>query len=141
MVVFPVVSPLTGRHFCPGRVNIVQWSEDCYESQLIERTINACEGNVDIVIDFAANPRSMNRSLKCLSKVSKRKRKFSMWPLRWCAGFRGGLLLSPQPSAAVFTTKIVFRLKQIVSHRLPKYAPPALGRFRCMFSALFTMEK
>ena len=52
------------------RVNIVQWSEDCYETQLIERTINACEGNVDIVIDFAANPRSMNRSLKCLSKVS-----------------------------------------------------------------------
>ncbi|XP_043193196.1 uncharacterized protein LOC122365767 isoform X4 [Amphibalanus amphitrite] len=51
-----------------GRVNIVQWSEDCYETQLIERTINACEGNVDIIIDFAANPRSMNRSLKCLSK-------------------------------------------------------------------------
>ncbi|XP_037087525.1 uncharacterized protein LOC119108047 [Pollicipes pollicipes] len=51
-----------------GRLNIVQWSEDCYESQLIERTINACEGRVDLVIDFAANPRSLNRSLKCLSK-------------------------------------------------------------------------
>lgn len=50
------------------KVNIVQWSEDCYETQLIERTINACEKNVDIVIDVAANPRSMNRSLKCLSK-------------------------------------------------------------------------
>ncbi|XP_037094522.1 uncharacterized protein LOC119114521 [Pollicipes pollicipes] len=42
-----------------GRLNIVQWSEDCYESQLIERTINACEGRVDLVIDFAANPRSL----------------------------------------------------------------------------------
>jgi len=50
------------------KLNIVQWSEDCYETQLIERTIDACEGRVDIIIDFAANPRSLNRSLKCLSK-------------------------------------------------------------------------
>lgn len=49
-------------------LNVVQWSEDCYEGQLIDRTIDSCQGRVDIVIDFAANPRSLNRSLKCLSK-------------------------------------------------------------------------
>lgn len=49
------------------RVNIVQWSEDLYEKQLIERTHDACNGLVDIVIDFGTTSRSLHRSLQCLS--------------------------------------------------------------------------
>lgn len=51
-----------------NRVNVVQWSEDLYEKQLIERTIDACGGNVDIVIDFGTTSRSLHRSIQCLSK-------------------------------------------------------------------------
>lgn len=50
------------------RVNVVQWSEDLYEKQLIERTIDACGGLVDIVIDFGTTSRSLHRSLQCLGK-------------------------------------------------------------------------
>lgn len=49
------------------KVNIVQWSEDLYEKQLIERTQNACKGLVDIVIDFGTTSRSLHRSLQCLN--------------------------------------------------------------------------
>lgn len=48
-------------------MNVVQWSEDLYEKQLIERTINACNGLVDIVIDFGTTSRSLHRSLQCLN--------------------------------------------------------------------------
>ncbi|XP_076631994.1 death resistor Adh domain containing target isoform X2 [Colletes latitarsis] len=50
------------------RVNVVQWSEDLYEKQLIERTIDACCGQVDVVIDFGITSRSLHRSMQCLSK-------------------------------------------------------------------------
>lgn len=50
------------------RVNVVQWSEDLYEKQLIERTLDACQGPVDVVIDFGTTSRSLHRSLQCLSK-------------------------------------------------------------------------
>lgn len=50
------------------RVNIVQWSEDLYEKQLIERTHDACNGLVDIVIDFGTTSRSLHRSLQCLNE-------------------------------------------------------------------------
>lgn len=49
-------------------VNVVQWSEDLYEKQLIERTIDACGGVVDIVIDFGTTSRSLHRSMQCLGK-------------------------------------------------------------------------
>lgn len=49
------------------KVKLVQWSEDLYEKQLIERTIDACEGLVDIVIDFGTTSRSLHRSLQCLN--------------------------------------------------------------------------
>lgn len=49
------------------RVNLVQWNEDLYEKQLIERTKNACNGLVDIVIDFGTTSRSLHRSLQCLN--------------------------------------------------------------------------
>lgn len=48
-------------------MNVVQWSEDLYEKQLIERTHDACEGLVDVVIDFGTTSRSLHRSLQCLS--------------------------------------------------------------------------
>lgn len=46
----------------------MQWSEDLYEKQLIERTIDACGGIVDIVIDFGTTSRSLHRSMQCLGK-------------------------------------------------------------------------
>jgi len=49
-------------------INFVQWSEDLYEKQLIERTVDACEGLVDIVIDFGTTSRSLHRSLQCLNE-------------------------------------------------------------------------
>ncbi|XP_019868359.1 uncharacterized protein LOC109597161 isoform X2 [Aethina tumida] len=48
-------------------VNFVQWNEDVYEKQLIERTKDACNGLVDIVIDFGTTSRSLHRSLQCLN--------------------------------------------------------------------------
>lgn len=51
-------------------VNVVQWSEDLYEKQLIERTTDACGGFVDVVIDFGTTSRSLHRSLQCLTKVN-----------------------------------------------------------------------
>ncbi|XP_043283082.1 uncharacterized protein Drat isoform X2 [Venturia canescens] len=50
------------------RVNVVQWNEGLYEKQLIERTIDACQGPVDVVIDFGTTSRSLHRSMQCLSK-------------------------------------------------------------------------
>lgn len=50
-------------------LNVVQWSEDLYEKQLIERTLDACKGPVDIVFDFGSTSRSLLRSMKCLAKV------------------------------------------------------------------------
>ena len=50
------------------RVDVIQWSEDLYERILIDRTIDACKGQVDVVIDFGTTSRSLNRSLQCLNK-------------------------------------------------------------------------
>ncbi|XP_020708813.1 uncharacterized protein LOC105687351 isoform X2 [Athalia rosae] len=49
-------------------VNVVQWNEDLYEKQLIERTMDACQGLVDVVIDFGTTSRSLHRSLQCLGR-------------------------------------------------------------------------
>lgn len=54
-------------------IEVVQWSEDLYETQLIERTKDACDGEVDIVIDFGSTSRSLNRSLQCLQEVCRIK--------------------------------------------------------------------
>ncbi|XP_055690359.1 uncharacterized protein LOC129793892 [Lutzomyia longipalpis] len=48
-------------------VNVVQWDEDLYEKYLIERTVDACSGPVDAVIDYGTTSRSLHRSLQCLS--------------------------------------------------------------------------
>lgn len=49
-------------------VNVVQWNEDLYEKQIVERTLDACQGPVDIVIDFCTTSRSLHRSMQCLTK-------------------------------------------------------------------------
>lgn len=46
----------------------MQWSEDLYEKQLIERTVDCCGGFVDVVIDFGTTSRSLHRSLQCLNE-------------------------------------------------------------------------
>ncbi|XP_053624789.1 quinone oxidoreductase [Plodia interpunctella] len=48
-------------------IKVVQWSEDLYEKQLIERTVDACSGPVDIVMNFGTTSRSLHRSLQCLA--------------------------------------------------------------------------
>ncbi|XP_039763288.1 zinc-type alcohol dehydrogenase-like protein C1773.06c [Pararge aegeria] len=49
------------------QIKVVQWSEDLYERQLIERTIDACGGPVDVVLNFGTTSRSLHRSLQCLA--------------------------------------------------------------------------
>ncbi|XP_041986507.1 uncharacterized protein LOC121738493 [Aricia agestis] len=49
-------------------INVVQWTEDLYEKQLIERTTDACGGPVDIVLNFGTTSRSLHRSLQCLAQ-------------------------------------------------------------------------
>lgn len=51
-------------------VTLVQWNEEVHEKQLIDRTKDACNGLVDIVIDFGTTSRSLHRSLQCLNTVS-----------------------------------------------------------------------
>lgn len=48
-------------------VKVVQWNEDAYEKQLIERTTDACGGPVDVVLNFGTTSRSLHRSLQCLA--------------------------------------------------------------------------
>ena len=50
------------------RVDVIQWNEELYERILIDRTKDACKGEVDVVIDFGTTSRSLNRSIQCLSK-------------------------------------------------------------------------
>ena len=50
------------------RVDVIQWNEELYERILIERTKDACHGQVDVVIDFGTTSRSLNRSIQCLCK-------------------------------------------------------------------------
>ncbi|XP_074095197.1 death resistor Adh domain containing target isoform X2 [Cotesia typhae] len=50
------------------QVNVVEWNEGLYEKQLIERTMDACQGQVDVVIDYGTTSRSLHRSLQCLGK-------------------------------------------------------------------------
>jgi len=51
-----------------GKVDVIQWNEELYERILIDRTKDACKGEVDVVIDFGTTSRSLNRSIQCLSR-------------------------------------------------------------------------
>lgn len=50
------------------RIKVVEWNERLYETQLIERTMDACQGLCDIVIDYGTTSRSLHRSMQCLTK-------------------------------------------------------------------------
>lgn len=66
------VACLRDEGFClaqeSGKVDVIQWNEELYERILIERTKDACHGQVDVVIDFGTTSRSLNRSIQCLHK-------------------------------------------------------------------------
>lgn len=49
-------------------MDVIQWNEELYERILIERTRDACHGQVDVVIDFGTTSRSLNRSIQCLCR-------------------------------------------------------------------------
>jgi len=53
-----------------GCYDIIHWNEEDHEQYIIERTLDACRGGVDVVIDFVSSHRTMNRSLKVLNRVS-----------------------------------------------------------------------
>ncbi|KAL3843297.1 hypothetical protein ACJMK2_021238 [Sinanodonta woodiana] len=48
--------------------DIIHWCEEEHEQSIIERTLDACRGGVDIVIDFVSSPRTMQRSLMVLNR-------------------------------------------------------------------------
>ncbi|KAL3843287.1 hypothetical protein ACJMK2_021229 [Sinanodonta woodiana] len=48
--------------------DIIHWCEEDHEQYIIERTLDACRGGVDIVIDFVSSPRTMQRSLRVLNR-------------------------------------------------------------------------
>ena len=51
-----------------SRVKLVQWNSDAYDQDLVERTRDACQGEVDIVLGCLALGAPLQRSFKCLKK-------------------------------------------------------------------------
>jgi len=51
-----------------GCFDIVHWNEEDHEQYIIERTLDACRGGVDIIIDYVSSPRTMQRALKVLNR-------------------------------------------------------------------------
>ncbi|XP_070199840.1 alcohol dehydrogenase-like isoform X3 [Littorina saxatilis] len=51
-----------------GCYDIVHWNEEDHEQYIVERTLDACRGGVDVIIDYVSSPRTMNRSLKVLNR-------------------------------------------------------------------------
>ncbi|TRY71030.1 hypothetical protein TCAL_08912 [Tigriopus californicus] len=47
-------------------INLVQWDNDVYDAQLIERTEQVCHGKVDIILDLEGSPKFFKRSMSCL---------------------------------------------------------------------------
>ena len=57
-----------GNFFPTYRVKLVQWQGDAYDQDLLERTRDACRGDVDIVIGCINLGAPLQRSFKCLKK-------------------------------------------------------------------------
>jgi len=51
-----------------GCSDIVYWNEEDHEQYIVERTMDACRGGVDIIIDYVGSHRTMQRSLKVLNR-------------------------------------------------------------------------
>jgi len=50
------------------QVKLIQWNSDAYDQDLIERTRDACKGDVDIVLGCLGLGAPLQRSFKCLRK-------------------------------------------------------------------------
>lgn len=51
-----------------GCYDIIHWNEEDHEQYIVERTMDACRGGVDVVIDFVSSPRTVHRTLKVLNR-------------------------------------------------------------------------
>ena len=49
-------------------VKLIQWNSDAYDQDLVERTSDACQGKVDVVIGCLGLGAPLQRSFKCLNK-------------------------------------------------------------------------
>jgi D-arabinose 1-dehydrogenase-like Zn-dependent alcohol dehydrogenase len=50
---------------------IIHWNEEDHEQYIVERTLDACKGGVDVIVDFVSSPRTVQRDLKVLNRVSR----------------------------------------------------------------------
>jgi len=50
------------------QVKLIQWNSDAYDQDLVERTRDACKGDVDIVLGCLGLGAPLQRSFKCLKK-------------------------------------------------------------------------
>ncbi|CAG5133460.1 unnamed protein product [Candidula unifasciata] len=51
-----------------GCYDIIHWNEEDHEQYIHERTLDACRGGVDVIIDYVGSHRSMQRSLTVLNR-------------------------------------------------------------------------
>mmetsp|Transcript_30075 Transcript_30075/g.47818 ORF Transcript_30075/g.47818 Transcript_30075/m.47818 type:complete len:348 (-) Transcript_30075:666-1709(-) len=51
-----------------GCYDVIHWNEEDHEQYIVERTLDACNGGVDVVIDFVSSPRTVHRTLKILNR-------------------------------------------------------------------------
>jgi len=51
-----------------GCYDIVYWNEEDHEEYIVERTLDACRGGVDVIIDYVSSPRTTQRALKVLNR-------------------------------------------------------------------------
>jgi len=49
-------------------VKLIQWNSDAYDQDLVERTSDACQGKVDVVMGCLGLGAPLQRSFKCLKK-------------------------------------------------------------------------
>ncbi|XP_076116415.1 quinone oxidoreductase-like protein 2 isoform X1 [Mytilus galloprovincialis] len=51
-----------------GCYDIIHWNEEDHEQYIVERTLDACRGGVDVIVDFVSSPRTVQRDLKVLNR-------------------------------------------------------------------------
>ena len=50
------------------RVKLIQWNSDAYDQDLVQRTRDACKGDIDVVLGCLGLGAPLQRSFKCLKK-------------------------------------------------------------------------
>ena len=76
-----------------GCSDIIFWNEEDHEQYIVERTLDACRGGVDVIIDFVGSHRTMQRSLKVLNRVSISLKLAFILPLSCCERIVGILFI------------------------------------------------